>query len=478
MQKLRLILTFITTVCCWATVTAQKDSSLEALQEIPTKYISIIDKKITTYSNRVSSKTIKTLTKLSRWETKVKGTLQKLNPDAANKLFGNNQLTFASLLQKIQQGEAVALQYHQQYDKYRDDLTTNIKYLEKQKAFLDSGVVKKLSAAKKKIQELNAEEDSTDAIQQFIKERKKQLISTAFKYMGNSRYLSKINKETWYYAETIRNYKELFNDEEKLERTAKEILNKVPGFSAFVKKNSMLASLFGAPGDIASATSYVGLQTRASVQGLIQERIAGGGPNAQQIVSQNMQAAQAQLNEYKDKLLKSPTGSGDMPDFKPNLQKTKTFKQRLEFGSDFQFAKSNTLMPTTMDLAFTAGYKLNDKSVAGIGAAYKMGLGSIDRIRFSTQGLSLRSFIDWKLKKSFFITGGWEMNYLSVLPPSPTVVKYNDNWQQSALAGISKKIKVKTKWFKQTKLQLLYDFLAKQHLPVSQPLLFRVGYNF
>jgi hypothetical protein len=50
-------------------------------------------------------------------------------------------------------------------------------------------------------------------------------------------------------------------------------------------------------------------------------------------------------------------------------------------------------------------------------------------------------------------------------------------WQQSGLIGISKKMNVKTKFFKGTKLQLLFDMLANQHVPVSQPVLFRVGYD-
>ncbi len=477
MLKFALLVTICMFACC-AKLAAQKDSSLQALEQLPTRYVSTIDKKITTYSNRVSKKTIKTLTRLSHWESKIKTTLQKVNPQAAQQLFGNQQLSFASLLEKIKQGEAISLQYHQQYDKYRDDLTTNIKYLEKQKAFLDSGLSKKIKATRQKLQQLNAESDSTDAIEQFIKERRKQLLNTAMKYMGNSRNLRNINKEVFYYAETLRNYKEIFNDEAKTEKLAKDILHRVPGFDDFLKKNSLLASMFGPASGPTGTPDYSGLQTRASIQNEIRSRIASGGPNAQQVFNENMKAAQAQLNEYKDKLLKAPGGTGEMPDFKPNMQKTKTFAQRIEYGSSLQFAKSNTLMPTTMDLALTVGYKLNDKSIAGLGAAYKMGLGSIDRIRFSTEGISLRSFMDWKLKKQFYVSGGWEMNYLSALPQvSTTLVKYDDNWQQSALLGISKKLSVKTKLFKQTKIQLLYDFLAKQHLPVSQPLLFRVGYN-
>lgn len=480
MLTLRTIVLVITTLFCWSISVAQSDSSVAVLTTVPDKYISTIDKKIDRYSHRISSKTEKTLTKLSKWENKIKNTLQKVNPEAANNLFGNNQLTFNSLLQKIKQGEAIKLEYQQEYNKYRDDLTTNIKYLEKQKDFLENSVAKKVKMTGEKIQKLNELSDSTDAIQEFIRERKKQLISTAFQYIAKSKYLTKINKEVWYYAETMKNYKQLFSDEEKTEKLVKDVLNKVPGFQQFVRKNSMFYSIFGSSGDMVSINGIAGLQTRSSIQNLLQQKIVGQAGSAQQVVSQSISSAQGALNQLKQKLNNPPIGSGEggLPDFKPNTQKTKTFLQRLELGSNIQFAKNNNLMPTTADVALTLGYKLNDKSVAGIGTGYKLGMGSIDKIRFSTEGISVRSFIDWKLKKQFFISGGWEMNYLTSMPTDVTAIKYDNGWQQAALGGITKKLNIKTKWFKETKLQLLYDFLARQHTPVSQPVLFRVGYSF
>ena len=473
-------------LCVCATTTAQQDSTIKSLQQLPLKYISSIDSKVEKYNKRITSKTTKTLEKLSRWESKLHNILQEVNPDAAARLF-TNQPTFSSLLQQIKQGEAIALQYQQQYDQYRDNLTTGLKYIEEQKEMLESSVIKKVAATRKKMQELDSVEDRNAAIQQFIKERKKQLVTTAFQVLGKNKYLSKMNKEVFYYAETLKNYKEIFRDEKKAEQTAKTILNKIPAFQKFLQKNSMLAQLFGQPGDEASAVNLAGLQTRASVQSLIQGRIGAGGAGAQQLVNQNIQAAQSELSKLKDKLLNSTLGggdkvAGDIPefDFVPKMERTKNFMQRLQFGTNIQMGKSNSLMPATMELALTVGYSINSKSVAGIGAGYKLGMGSIDNIRFSNQGVNFRSFIDWKLKKQFFISGGWEMNYLSALPEvNPLLEAPNSsNLQQSALIGLTKKISIKTKWFKETKLQLLYDFLSRQHVPVSQPVLFRVGYNF
>lgn len=466
-------------LCNSAICEAQLDSTIESLQKIPVKYLSSIDNKIDKYSNRITNKTEKTLVKLSRWEEKVKSILEKVSPETAQKLFGTNQLTFSAALQKLKEGKAVIEGYKTKYNEYRDKLTTSIKYLEEQKDKLNKDLINPINTVKKKLNDLEEDVSNTEAVEKFIKERKKQLLNEAVKYIGKSKYLTKIDKEAYYYVETLRNYKELFSDKKKAEETAITILNKIPAFKEFAQKNSMLASLFGSGANNGAIPNLAGLQTRAGVNTLIQERLAMGGPNAREAFSQNMQQAQAELNNLKDKVLKAGGSSSEtqIPDFKPNTQKSKTFLQRLEYSSNFQFAKNNSLVPTTADIALSVGYKLNDKSIIGIGASYKMGLGSIRHISITHQGIGLRSFIDWKLKKQFFATGGFEMNYNAQFK-NISQLKNDTDWQQAGLVGVTKKLNIKTKFFKGSSVQLLYDVLHRQHIPVSQPVLFRIGYSF
>ncbi len=53
-----------------------------------------------------------------------------------------------------------------------------------------------------------------------------------------------------------------------------------------------------------------------------------------------------------------------------------------------------------------------------------------------------------------------------------------DDWQQSGLVGVSKIVSLKSKMFKKTKLQLLWDFLSYQQVPRTQALKFRLRYAF
>ena len=299
---------------------------------------------------------------------------------------------------------------------------------------------------------------------------------------GFAKELKKWNKQVYYFNQQLNDYKSLLKDHKRAEKKAMELLSKTKLFRDFLRKNSQLASLFRLPGDPADPTSpisFAGLQTRTQVNAIIQQQLLAGGPAAQQQFSQNLQQAQDQLNNWKNKLTQAGSSGSDdmMPEgFKPNNQKTKSFLQRVEIGTNIQSQKASGLFPATTDIGLSIGYKLTDKSILGIGASYKMGMGKdIRHINITHQGAGLRSFIDWKIKGSFWMSGGYEMNYRNAFRRID-VLKDLDAWQQSGLIGLSKVISLKTKFFSKTKLQLLWDFMSYQQLPRTQPILFRVGY--
>jgi hypothetical protein len=458
----------------------EKLQDAEDLKQVPDKYIKDVNSKIDQYNKRMTAKTIKTLKKLSKWEDKIHTLLLKASPQTAQQLFGNGQETFSTLLQKMQQGQSITENYQSKYDVYTDKLSTNLKYLQQEKDKLDSNLVKPVVDANNKMAAVTKEEDNTEVVQQFINQRKKQLADGALKYLQNSKYLDKMGEENYYYVATLKNYKELFSDPDKAEQTATDIVNKIPGFQKFTQQNSILASIFGSPSATGNVQALTGLQTRDQTQDLMQQQISSGGPNAQQTIMQDMQQAQSQLKQLKDKLNQGVGNSSDidMPKgFKPDMQKTKTFAQRIEYGSNIQFVNSNQFVPGSTDMAVTEGYILNDKSTVGMGASYKVGMGTLQHVDISSQGEGLRSYLDWKLIKQLYVSGGFEMNYYNEYS-NIAALKQDNSWQQSALVGMTEKLNIGSKFFKTTNVQLLYDFLSKQHEPVSQPLLFRVGYNF
>jgi hypothetical protein len=496
---LRILKTIITillltlkTVFCYG----QQDSIIPSITKVPLKFIKQTNDKIEKYSNRLTSKTEKTLEKLAKFENRIHKLLLNANPTVAEQLFGEGRETFASMLAKIKEGKSLAENYKAKYNEYSDKLSTNISFIESQRDQLNNKYIVPLQKAKENITKLEKDLAETETAERVIKERTKLLLQEAYKVLGKNKVLNKIGAENYYFAESIRNYKEIFQDSKKAEKLAFGILNKIPAAKDFLQKNSMLASLFGSQSSGASAASLAGLQTRASVNSLIQGRIAAGGPNAAAQISANMQTAQAELSKLKDKIIKAGGGSSsdaDMPEIKhKNMQKTKTFAQRIELGSDFQFGKPNRFVASQMNLALSIAFKLNDKNTIGISAAYKLNYGSINNFYLQHGGFGIRSFCDYKLFSpqggarggGFFVTGSYELNYNQAFKNFSEIINANGSsgignaFQNSGLIGITKKINMKTKWVKGTKLQLLYDMLYNTHLTASPAVIFRVGYNF
>src|SRR5581483_8360148 len=375
-----------------------------------------------------------------------------------------------------------------------DSLKTSLVFLQQNGQLLDNSqeVQQKIQLFLGNVNALENKLQQTEEVKAFIQQRKQLIQQQLNKYTNLpssvTSCITGFKEQAYYYSAQVKEYREMLNDPDKMMEKGLSLLSKLPAFTQFMKQHSELASLFSLPSNYGSPESLAGLQTRAMVQQQIQTQLASGGANAQQYLQQNLQAAQAQLSQLKDNLLKSAGCGGgsdaDMPNFKPNNQKTKTFWKRLEYGTNFQTAKSN-FFPTTTDIGLSVGYKLSNRSTVGIGASYKIGWGQdIKHISITQQGMGLRSYLDVKLKGSFYTTGGFEYNYQPLTPEVISSVsglgKWSDPsaWSRSGLIGISKIVSIKSKFFKKTRLQLLWDFLSYQKTPQTQPIKFRVGYNF
>ncbi|MCB0471461.1 MAG: hypothetical protein KDC56_00220 [Flavobacteriaceae bacterium] len=443
--------------------------------KISTQFIDKVNAKSTALEQKINEKSQAALTQLQKQEEKLRKRLLKIDSIAANNVFADAGNKYRELEKKLQNTKL------KKYIPHLDSLSTSLKFLNGNPQLLKNikEGQEKLKDALSRMKGLEGQLQKAEEIQRFLRERKQYLKEQLSKF-GFAKELKKINKQVYYYAQQIKEYKEILKDPKKIEQKTLELLSKTKLFREFMKKNSMLASLFRLPENPGDPVNLAGLQTRAQVNGLIQEQIARGGPNAREQIRQNIQAAQSQLNQLKDKLLKSGSSSSDavMPEgFKPNNQKTKTFLQRLEYGIDIQSQKANNFFPVTSDLGFSIGYKLNDKSIVGVGASYKLGWGSgWNNIKLTSEGVGLRSFVDWKIKGSIWLSGGYEQNYRNAFRNFSQLQNMND-WQQSGLIGLSKTFSTKTKFLKKARIQLLWDFLSYQQTPRGQPVVFRIGFS-
>ncbi len=482
------------------------DSSLNNFDDIQLqKYAKSVGNNTQSLSNKVKAANDKELADMQKQEAKLNKRLYKVDSTLAKKMAVSSATRFQKLQTQLQKnaslvsGGNVSTSY-KEYIPLMDTLNTSMKFLQTKSSNLpiQSEATKAISS----INGLQTQFANAAAIKNYLNQQNQELTATFSKY-GMGKQLTAYKVQAYYYKQQVQEYKEVAKDPSKMEEKAIGVLTKLPVFQSFMQKNSQLASLFPTPENYGTAQALVGLQTRASVQQLLQSKFgstssplgvgggAEGGDNsgAGSFVTQQLQGAQTQLSALKDKVNGAKNGSysnapsgGDtsLAGFKPNSQRTKSFWKRLEFGANIQSQRPNNLLPVTSNMAATVGYKLNDRNTIGIGASYNMGWGNgINHMALSTQGVGIRSYWDMKVKNGLSITGGYEKTYMPTLQEKFTLFYSHKNWslwRPSALIGITKKVTITKS--KSSTVQLFYDLLNTHNHIQTQPLVFRVGWGF
>lgn len=463
------------TILSYACIAQDQPDKADAVINFPSRFFSRIQQKTAGLDEQLTRQTEKYLQRIQRKEQLLYKKLYKVDSSGAKALFAGSAAQYTALAQKLASDTGgSSLHLTGEYQAYTDSLQGMLNFMKDPKA----------ADALAQLKTLEGKMQDADQIKEYVRQRRQDIAQYIQQHSNLTGLLGKdyqgMNQELYYYSQQVRQYKEMLNDPDKLEKQALAILGKLPAFQSFMKQNSQLAGLFNLPANYGDPASLAGLQTRDQVAALINQQIFAAGSGGAGALQANLQSAQSQLDSYKDKLSKLGTGSGDidMPDFKPNNQKTKTFWRRLEYGTNFQTTRNNYYFPTTSDLGLSVGYKLNDHGTVGIGASFKLGWGNgIQHVAFSSQGAGLRSFVDWQLKGSFYLSGGFEYNYAKPFSSYQQLQAIQD-WTKSGLLGISKVVSLKSRVFKKTKVQLLWDFLSYQRMPRTQAVLFRIGYNF
>jgi hypothetical protein len=468
------------------------DSVTDKLTGFPSRLFGKIQAKTAGLNQQLSRQTERYLQKMQRREQRLNEKLTRIDSGAAQRLFAGSDQQYAALSQKLRlDSGGHAVSFNGEYQPYTDSLQGSLAFLQKNPQLLNGSdkamspqTHAQLQGSISQLEALQARMQNADQVKAFMQQRKQQIGQYIEQHANLQSILGKqyagMNQDVYYYSQQVRQYKEILNNPDQLEQKALGLLNQLPAFQDFMKNNSQLGSLFNIPANYGTPQSLSGLQTRDQVAQLVQGQVLTGGAGGGAALESNLQSAESQLDGYKDKLSKLGSGSGDidLPEFKPNDQKTKTFWKRLEYGTNFQTTHNNYYFPTVTDFGVSVGYKLGNSNVVGVGASYKLGWGNgIQHIALSSEGVGLRSFLQIKIKNSFLATGGFEYNYTTPFT-SYQQLKQIQYWTRSGLIGVTKIVSIKSRVFKKTQLQLLWDFLSYQQVPKTQPILFRVGYNF
>lgn len=479
MRSITRVVIILTTLIHYSGAASSQDAAPNpsGLTNFPFAVFDKINKKINGLEAKIMERTEKTLQRMKKQEAKLKRKLKRKDSAAAKSVFEDSPNRYDEYIQRLRTNTLSDPRKVGEYMPHFDSLKTMLGYIGSDKINLPSlavgGKAQQALAAMTGVQ--NKLRYVTE-LRQYLKNRKN-FLSSVLGGKDLTGSLKNFSKDVYYYGQYVEEYKNVLNDPSKMEKLAINMLNKVPAFRDFVKKNSFLASIF-APNDmlLAGGPDMVipGLQTRDQVGQLVNTNITAAGSNSQDFLSSRLGDIKQELDNLKGKI-SSWDDNAELPAFKPNEMKSKSFLKKLEFGTNLQFGRSNNLLPSTADIAGQVAYKFHQNGSFGVGASYKMGFGSLRNISISHQGIGLRSFLDYKLKGSFFVNGGFEYNYNAAFK---NIEQLRDvsAWQSSALMGLSKKYKVSKKL--KGNIVVLYDFLHKVHAPETQPFVFRFGYNF
>jgi len=444
--------------------------------QFPSRLLGRIQSKASSLNDRLTRQTERYLLQMQQREERLRKKLAAIDSAGVQRLFAGSEARYQALARQLLsdtggRGQA----YSGIYPAYLDSLQGGMRYLKQEN-------IAGAAAANSELQTLQSKLADADEVKTFLQQRKHQIGQYLVQHGLSTGLLGGMNKEIYYYSQQLREYKEMWNDPDKMERQAMTLLNRLPEFQGFMKHHSLLAGLFDLPGSYGTPQGLTGLQTKDQVAALIQGQAGTSGATdggaGMAALQGKLQSAESQLDSYKSKLSTLGAGNGDvdMPNFKPNDQHTKAFWQRLEYGTDFQTTRTNSYFPTVTDFGLSLGYKLGHNNVIGIGASYKLGWGNgIQHIAVSSQGAGLRSFLQIKIKGSFWATGGLEYNYTTPFT-SYQQLKQLQYWTKSGLIGVTKTVSMKNRLLKKTMVSLLWDFLSYQQRPQTQPLLFRIGY--
>jgi len=446
-----------------------------AISNFPSRFFDKIEHRISNLDDQLTKQTKKYLERMRKREQRMYKQLFKKDSAAAKTLFARSIARYDALEKQLADDTGgTKLHLSGEYQPYVDSLQGMLKFLQHDGA---AGSLKQLKVLQAKMQD-------ADQIKEFVRQRKQQISQYIQQHTNLSGLLGKdfqgMNRNAYYCAQQVHEYRQILNDPDKLEKQALVLLNKLPAFQAFMKENSQLSGLFNLQTNPNSPAALAGLQTRDQVAALIQQQVSAGGAGGAAALQSNLQSAQTQLDGYKEKLAKIGGASSDtdVPDFKPNEQKTQTFWKRLEYGANFQTTRNSYYFPTVSDFGLSVGYKVGGKGTIAVGASYKLGWGTgIQHISLTSQGIGFRPFfLDVKIKGSFSASGGLEYNYTAAFRTVQQLRNW-DSWTKSGLIGFAKTVSLKSRVFKKTKAMLLWDFLSHQQVPRTQAVVFRLGYT-
>lgn len=448
------------------------------------KFINSKLNKIKRVSKHEQRKTDQLLRKLGKKEQRY---LAKLaDRDSTLEQSNQTKMTFDSIANKLKSNDASAFESKTKHSMQRTlDSLRGLKQFAMNASQKANGLLQtpKLDELKQ-LDALESKLKQQAQAQQWIQERSEQLMK-----MGQvSKYtkgLKGISKQSFYYTQQLKSYKNMVNKPSLLEEKALRYLQGMKGFDAATSNPSMNVNEPNAMSHAKGVEDLerMGYQTKRQVKTHLTRQMGLQKPEQLEQLSSKFKAGKQQLNETKQTLQTSKQDLKKLG-FKPNPMRGLPLRLRLEKSMNWQVLRAIDGQPAKLELNAQAGFKHTPTLTYNIVLGGALGLGKDwQHLRLSFEGLRIGANADLKMIWGISGQAGFERVYKSYTNTivrtgeqqlAPQVLTETKQYRDIAYCGLQKSYKLNSKYI--GTMLLAYDFLWKQG-NASTPIIWRMGWK-
>jgi len=215
---------------------------------LPQQYVAKVSQKIRRFNKKLTRTTLRYLNNLISNEKQLQQKLATTDSAAAQELFSQSIDSLRKLRQQLIAGSEFtqSIDIPKDYNAYLDSLGESLAFLQGPGGYLNKGkaIAEKLSVNSNELLQLRNKLATTDAINQYVQERKDLLTGyfssgklTALNMPG----LQALSKKMYFYRQQLTEWKEAFSQPGKLETKAMGLLRQLPLFKQFMLEHGALA---------------------------------------------------------------------------------------------------------------------------------------------------------------------------------------------------------------------------------------------
>ncbi len=346
-------------------------------------------------------------------------------------------------------------------------------------------------AYESRLGKLDRELSHRERINELIQKRGRSLKKVASGSAGKIPGFKGMEKQVYYGREKMKTYKRISEEPSHAEEVALEYLQGTEGFDRAMQQNKGSAPVMGGSGMLtATDMSAAGIQTKEQVNGILTEQLGATNiSKTQEHMGKQLQDWQKKYNESAGRAREGRNSvlqlrSIDKPSFKVNPMRGLPFWQRIEKQYTLNTFRASAERPARVEAGAMAGFKHTPRLSYGAGLAGSLGMGQgWQQLRFSFEGIGLRTYVAWQWQYGIGAYAGYERMYGRRMfgddrtqdgGTVPSAVRATPLYTESILIGLTKSYKLTREW--NGSVQLLYDVWWREN-GLRSPLVFRLNYN-